>query len=241
MKMIPRVALSVILTMTLVLAAQAAEPEPTTDFYVPPGTNMSAVTADYFTTLVFREPPAIVDPKLRAVTSLTSLVFPVLTGLAICHSLANFPPGGVNPPHSHPRGTEVTLASLLHSSLHTGLFSREGTEDGGTMLTFSLCPLQTFFVTEGVITVGLVDTNNKLYLKELKKGDLFVFPKGLVHFQINLSKKNAIAFVSFSSSSPGTQSLPLTLFGSGIPDIVHTTAFKVDNQVVDKLQAAMGK
>lgn len=205
MKMIPRVALSVILTMTLVLAAQAAEPEPTTDFYVPPGTNMSAVTADYFTTLVFREPPAIVDPKLRAVTSLTSLVFPVLTGLAICHSLANFPPGGVNPPHSHPRGTE------------------------------------TFFVTEGVITVGLVDTNNKLYLKELKKGDLFVFPKGLVHFQINLSKKNAIAFVSFSSSSPGTQSLPLTLFGSGIPDIVHTTAFKVDNQVVDKLQAAMGK
>lgn len=102
-------------TMTLVLAAQAAEPEPLTDFFVPPGTNVSTVTADYFTWVQFREPPAIVDPKLRAVTSLTSLVFPVLTGLAICHSLAQFPPGGVNPPHSHPRGTEVTHAHWLLS------------------------------------------------------------------------------------------------------------------------------
>lgn len=95
-------------------------------------------------------------------------------------------------------------------------------------------------MTEGTLTVGLVDTTNKFFTKVLQVGDVFVFPRGLVHYQINLSNKPATVFVGFSSSNPGTVSLPPTLFGSGIPDNVHIAAFKVDQHVVNKLQKPFG-
>lgn len=94
-------------------------------------------------------------------------------------------------------------------------------------------------VVEGKLNVGLIDSGNKLYTKVLQRADVFVFPKGLVHYQINLSNKTAVAYAAFSSSNPGTISLPLNIFASGIDDVVLETAFKVDGGVVDELQAAL--
>ncbi|KAI5310993.1 hypothetical protein L3X38_026282 [Prunus dulcis] len=41
------------------------------------------------------------------------------------------------------------------------------------------------FLVGGSLEVGFVDTKNVLYTQKLKVGDLFVFPKGLVHYQYN--------------------------------------------------------
>ncbi|XP_024388264.1 germin-like protein 9-3 [Physcomitrium patens] len=92
-------------------------------------------------------------------------------------------------------------------------------------------------VLKGTLNVGLIDTANKLFTAVLQEGDVFVFPKGLVHYQINLSRLPVIAYAAFSSSNPGTVSLPVTLFGTGIPKVVHETAFKVHKLVIDKLEA----
>ncbi|KAH9304233.1 hypothetical protein KI387_008637, partial [Taxus chinensis] len=109
--------------------------------------------------------------------------FPGLSGLGVSYALLQFGPDSVNPPHQHPRASEILL------------------------------------VIQGSLTVGFVDTTNTLFNNTLHSGDMFVFPKGMVHFQINFHKsKSALAIGAFGGANPGTVSLPSTLFGSGIPD-----------------------
>ncbi|ERN12013.1 hypothetical protein AMTRI_Chr08g202830 [Amborella trichopoda] len=94
------------------------------------------------------------------------------------------------------------------------------------------------FVTDGALTVGSTDSNGKLYRNVLQKGDVFVFPKGLPHYQANLDKANKAVVVSaFSSADAGTVSLPKSLFGSSVPDEVLTRAFKVSPETVQQLRA----
>ncbi|ONK71297.1 uncharacterized protein A4U43_C04F7020 [Asparagus officinalis] len=69
-----------------------------------------------------------------------------------------------------------------------------------------------------MLDVGFVDTANNLYTQTLEPGDMFVFPKGLVHFQNCKGKEPAIAMSAFGSASAGTVSIPKTVFGSGIDD-----------------------
>ncbi|CAI0466392.1 unnamed protein product, partial [Linum tenue] len=68
------------------------------------------------------------------------------------------------------------------------------------------------FVVDGELQVGFFDTAGKLYTQALHVGDMFVFPKGLVHFQYNAGAGYAIALSAFGSASTGTVSLPGTLF-----------------------------
>ncbi|CAI0550756.1 unnamed protein product [Linum tenue] len=101
--------------------------------------------------------------------------------------------GGINPPHTHPRATEILT------------------------------------VIKGTLEVGFVTSNpeNRLVSKVLRKGDVFVFPIGLVHFQRNTGHRNAVAIAA------------LSIFGSkpDIPTDVLAKAFQVDRSVVQKLQA----
>lgn len=93
------------------------------------------------------------------------------------------------------------------------------------------------YLIKGQLDVGLVDTSNKLYTQTLQEGDVFVFPKGLLHYQINLSPNVARAISAFSSSNPGTLSLPSALFSSGIPSVELETAFKVKAEVIHELES----
>ncbi|KAI5066846.1 hypothetical protein GOP47_0017374 [Adiantum capillus-veneris] len=95
-----------------------------------------------------------------------------------------------------------------------------------------------FYVMEGSLMVGLVDTAGHFFNQTLQTGDLFVFPKGLLHFEVNPSTaQKAVAFSSFSGSNPATISIPATLFGSGIPPAVLAQAFHVDDSALAQLQA----
>ncbi|KAL6329006.1 hypothetical protein AAG906_007296 [Vitis piasezkii] len=61
----------------------------------------------------------------------------------------------------------------------------------------------------GALVVGFVDTTNKLYTQTLELGDMFVFPKGLVHFQYNANAQEpAVAISAFGSANAGTVSVP---------------------------------
>ncbi|KAJ4834332.1 hypothetical protein Tsubulata_048666 [Turnera subulata] len=73
------------------------------------------------------------------------------------------------------------------------------------------------FLVDGTLQVGFVDTTNKLFTQTLQVGDMFIFPKGLVHFQYNPDERIfATAISSFGSANPGLESLPTTLFSTGI-------------------------
>lgn len=84
-------------------------------------------------------------------------------------------------------------------------------------------PIHTHRVSEllilikGKIIAGFIDTNNNAYFKTLKKGDIMVFPQALLHFQANVGKTPALAFVSLNSPNPGIQLVDTSLFQNNLP------------------------
>ncbi|KAG6539982.1 hypothetical protein Mapa_018683 [Marchantia paleacea] len=93
------------------------------------------------------------------------------------------------------------------------------------------------YIVQGVLDVGLVDSTNKLFTQTLHEGDLFAFPKGLVHFQINWDRNQTVkAVAGFSSSNPGLIRLPTNLFKSGISDAVLQKSFGVSADAIKSLK-----
>ncbi|KAL0422153.1 UNVERIFIED_CONTAM: Rhicadhesin receptor [Sesamum latifolium] len=95
------------------------------------------------------------------------------------------------------------------------------------------------FVLEGVLDVGFITTANVLISKTIKQGEIFVFPRGLVHFQKNNGNSPAAVIAAFNSQLPGTQSLAVTLFGATppVPDNVLTKAFQIGTKEVQKIKS----
>lgn len=93
---------------------------------------------------------------------------------------------------------------------------------------------------DGALSVGFVDTAGNLFTQDLAAGDMFVFPKGTVHWQYNQGTLPAKALSAFGSAAPGLVSLPSTLFGaSNIDDNVLATSFKTDVATIQKLKAGL--
>ncbi|KAF2317916.1 hypothetical protein GH714_041238 [Hevea brasiliensis] len=117
----------------------------------------------------------------------------------------DYAPWGINPPHTHPRASEILT------------------------------------VLEGTLEVGFVTSNpdNRLITKVLNKGDVFVFPVGLIHFQRNTGNGYAVAIAAFNSQNPGVITIANAVFGSK-PDIsidILTKAFQADKNVISQFQA----
>ncbi|XP_057500755.1 germin-like protein 5-1 [Actinidia eriantha] len=130
---------------------------------------------------------------------------PGLNTLGVSLSRIDFAPGGLNPPHTHPRATEMV------------------------------------YVLYGVLDVGFITTANVLVSKSIKKGETFVFPRGLVHFQKNNGKDPAAVISAFNSQLPGTQAISATLFTASppVPDGVLTMAFQIGTKEVEKIKSKL--
>ncbi|XP_052180843.1 germin-like protein [Diospyros lotus] len=97
------------------------------------------------------------------------------------------------------------------------------------------------FVVSGTITAGLISTTaNKVYVKTLKKGEMIVFPQGLLHFFVNSGNRKALVLVSFGSSSPGLQFVNNALFGNDLPTELLAKATVLDAAEIKKLKALVG-
>ncbi|XP_021844733.1 putative germin-like protein 2-1 [Spinacia oleracea] len=96
-----------------------------------------------------------------------------------------------------------------------------------------------FAVVEGTMYAGFVTSNYKLYDTILKKGDVIVFPQGLIHFQLNLGKTDALAYASFGSQNPGRVNVADSVFATTprILDDVLTKGFQVDETVIEQLRS----
>ncbi|KEH37574.1 putative germin, rmlC-like cupin domain-containing protein [Medicago truncatula] len=95
-------------------------------------------------------------------------------------------------------------------------------------------------VIKGTISAGFVSSDNVVYLKTLHKGDVMIFPQGLLHFQINVGGSNALTFNSFSSANPRLQILDYALFESDFPTKLITATTFIDPAVVKKLKSVLG-
>ncbi|PAN31232.1 hypothetical protein GQ55_5G406800 [Panicum hallii var. hallii] len=161
------------------------------------------VTADDFFFPGLRNPGNTNNAAGSVVTAANVEKFPGVNTLGVSIARIDYAPGGQNPPHTHPRATEI------------------------------------IFVLEGTLEVGFITTANKLFTKIICKGDVFVFPRGLVHFQQNRGHGPAAVVAAFNSQLQGTQAIAMTLFGATPPvssDIL-AKAFRIGNGEVDAIKA----
>ena len=165
----------------------------------------SKVNASDFFSDILAKPGATNNTYGSLVTGANVEKIPGLNTLGVSLSRIDYAPGGINPPHTHPRATEIV------------------------------------FVLKGQLDVGFITTANVLISKTIKKGEIFVFPKGLVHFQKNNEKVAASVIAAFNSQLPGTQSIAITLFAATppVPDHVLTKAFQVGTKEVRKIKSRL--
>ncbi|KAL5721215.1 hypothetical protein ACHQM5_013802 [Ranunculus cassubicifolius] len=132
---------------------------------------------------------------------------------------------------SAPSTFKVTKASLAEFPALNGSINPPHTHPRASEL---------LFVVKGTLEVGLVDTTNKLYNQALQTGDMFIFPKGLLHYQYNADPMAAATAISaFGSASAGTVSVPTAVFATGIDDGILANAFKTDAETIQKIKAGL--
>jgi quercetin dioxygenase-like cupin family protein len=112
----------------------------------------------------------------------------------------DFAKGGLVPPHTHPRATEI------------------------------------IFVVEGSLLVGFLSTNGTLFATILQQGDVFVFPRGVLHFELNVCDGTATAIAALNSQNPATQIQTVALFNSGISEVVLEKAFGLGEKAIQKIE-----
>ncbi|KAF6149354.1 hypothetical protein GIB67_016892 [Kingdonia uniflora] len=150
--------------------------------------------------------PGFVNNSLGSlVTAANVLMIPGLNTLGVSLARVDYAPGGVNPPHTHPRATEIV------------------------------------FVLKGKLDVGFITTANVLISRTIKVGEVFTFPKGLVHFQKNNGVGNAAVIAAFNSQLPGTQTIAATLFAAcpPVPNNVLAKAFQIGTKEVEKIKSRL--
>ncbi|XP_042441286.1 germin-like protein 9-3 [Zingiber officinale] len=97
------------------------------------------------------------------------------------------------------------------------------------------------FLVHGYLEVGFVDTGNKLFTRSLQPGDVFVFPKGLIHYQYCNSGSAAVAVSAFGSANAGTVSVPMSVFATGVDDVVLAKSFKTHDATIQELVRNLGR
>ncbi|KAJ8899551.1 hypothetical protein K2173_018525 [Erythroxylum novogranatense] len=201
--MYSKLAISVVIFITLFIQASASDPDPVQDFCIPntkgglvrtakfttlPCKNSSEATTDDFVFSGIKTPGNFSDTGFAAIP-VSPTNFPGLNTLGMSFVRSDLRVGAINPPHFHPRATEIT------------------------------------HVVQGRVYSGFVDSNNRVFARVIEQGEVMVLPRGLVHFQMNVGDKPATVFGSFNSQNPGSQKIPTAVFGSGIDNELLVKAF----------------
>jgi quercetin dioxygenase-like cupin family protein len=200
--------------LAAVLPRVLSDPTPLQDFCVADLTSATAVDGftckppatvvddDFFSAAIV-SPPSTTNPFGANTTRATVSAFPGLNTLGLSIARIDLAPGGLNPPHSHPRGSELVL------------------------------------VLKGEVMVGFTSAANRLYSKVVKENELFVVPRGLQHFQLNVGAGDAVFVAMFDAQSPGLVVPTFSLFATkpAVPMEVLAKTFLIGEDEVDVIKS----
>ncbi|KMZ63457.1 Germin-like protein subfamily 2 member 1 [Zostera marina] len=139
-------------------------------------------------------------------------------------------------------GVSITSANVLGfpglNTLGVSLIRLDFAPRGIAAIHYHPRASEIIFVVEGTVNVGFVSTGRKLFLQTLNKGEVFVFPQGLVHFQRNIGDTPATVLAAFNSQLQGTVLIPQTLFASTpeIPDDFLANGLRIDTEAVQNIK-----
>ncbi|XP_078437242.1 putative germin-like protein 2-3, partial [Wolffia australiana] len=106
-------------------------------------------------------------------------------------------------------------------------------------LNIHLTASKLLIVIRGRILVGFITPNGKLITKILVAGDVFLFPKGLINFQINVDVDISIALLAFNSERPRTIVIGENIFGAAppVPLAALERSFRANQAIIDAIKA----
>ena len=185
-----KLVLAMVVAAVLVVSVHAYDPSPINDYCVADLTNQLGVT---FNGLLCKAPANVTTADFtftgfRATPPTNnSLGFGLIPGFA-----------SVNYPGLNTLG--LSLAKIAYAQ--NGLVPPHTHPRATEVIT----------VLSGQVNVGFVDTSGNLFAVTLQQNDFFVFPLGLVHYELALVPSVTLSVLN--SQNPGIQLIPSSLFGS---------------------------
>jgi quercetin dioxygenase-like cupin family protein len=98
---------------------------------------------------------------------------------------------------------------------------------------------ETLFVVQGSIYTGFISFDNVLYAEVLQQGDVFIFPRASLHFQINVGTGPAVTFNSLNSQDPGFLVTANQLLATNISSAVLETSLGINSKELRSLRASV--
>uniref|UniRef100_A0A803N5D4 Germin-like protein n=1 Tax=Chenopodium quinoa TaxID=63459 RepID=A0A803N5D4_CHEQI len=111
---------------------------------------------------------------------------------------------------------------------------------GGVIPAHSHRTSEVLIVAKGTIIAGFIDTNNTAYYKKLEVSDVMMFPQAMLHFQVNVGKTPALAFVSLNGANPGLQITSSSLFEGNLPGEIAEQISLLSHQEVTRMKKLFG-
>ncbi|KAJ6717502.1 ACONITASE/IRON-RESPONSIVE ELEMENT FAMILY MEMBER [Salix purpurea] len=74
------------------------------------------------------------------------------------------------------------------------------------------------WVLEGTFLSGFIDSQERVFSKVIQKGDVFLIPRGLVHFHKNVGDVQGSLLGFYNSENPGRSTFQDTIFGCGVKE-----------------------
>ncbi|XP_019191255.1 PREDICTED: germin-like protein subfamily 1 member 20 [Ipomoea nil] len=136
--------------------------------------------------------------------------------------------------------TTLAIIALVFSFAHA--FDRSPLQD---FCVAANDPKTTVFVNGRVckdpkkVTEDASPPPNRLDVKTLNAGDVFVIPPSLLHYRANVGKVKATSFNSLNSQNPGIAPISSLLFGS-VPTIsvdILSKAFRVEKETIELIRS----
>ncbi|GAQ90099.1 hypothetical protein KFL_006000030 [Klebsormidium nitens] len=147
-----------------------------------------------------------------------------------------------------PNGSTTMSAGGRRAGLSTTLFPAL-TGQGITYVRFDLEPCSInephthpratellVLVSGGPLQVGFVDTRSNLHVDLMYPGDVTIFPRGLMHYELNVGNQTALFYSALNSENPGT--LPIANVLAQIPRRTLVAAMNVGPNGADAFKAA---
>ncbi|MQM18788.1 hypothetical protein Taro_051782, partial [Colocasia esculenta] len=146
------------------------------------------------------DPDITTDFVIPGVTVANPTTF-MFAGLCSSVQGAGVPPAS---PFKVTKASQVEFAVLDGQSVSMAVL--QYAPGGINVLHTHLRSVELLVVVKGWLEVGFIDSTNKLFVQTPQTEDMFVFSKGLPHYQLNRDGKYpAIAVSAFGNANAGTK------------------------------------
>ncbi|XP_002975893.2 germin-like protein subfamily T member 2 isoform X1 [Selaginella moellendorffii] len=93
------------------------------------------------------------------------------------------------------------------------------------------------YVERGSVYAAVVSSTGRLFAKVIRRGEVMIVPRGLLHWQMSTGGSRAKLIVTLNSQFPGIQFIARSMFGPQVPDEVLQKTFFLDKETIARVRS----